>query len=79
MELLIIWLALSGAVGIAASRRYDRSGFGWFILAVLFSPVLAFIFLLAFGPRKAESGAGARSSSIVGDGIAKVAADEYTR
>jgi ribosomal protein L37AE/L43A len=45
MELLIFWLSLSIAIGIWASKR-GRSGLGWFALAVLFSPLLAGVFLL---------------------------------
>ena len=47
MEILILlfWLAFAVAVGVLASNR-GRSGFGWFVLAVLFSPLLAGLFVL---------------------------------
>ena len=52
MELLIFpwfvfWLAFSVIVGVFASQRRNRSGFGWFVLALLISPVLAFLLCVA--------------------------------
>jgi hypothetical protein len=52
MELLIFpwfvfWLAFSVIVGVFASQRRNRSGFGWFVLALLISPVLAFLLCAA--------------------------------
>ena len=52
MELLIfpwfvLWLAFSVIVGVFASQRRNRSGFGWFVLALLISPVLAFLLCVA--------------------------------
>ena len=44
-ELLILWLIFAAIVGAAASAR-GRSGFGWALLAVLMSPVLALILLV---------------------------------
>jgi hypothetical protein len=46
---LLFWLPLSIAVAILASR-YDRSGIGWFIASVLFSPLIGAAFVLALGP-----------------------------
>jgi hypothetical protein len=42
--ILIGWLALCVAAGMFASIRRNRSGFGWFLFAFFFSPLLAFIF-----------------------------------
>lgn len=42
MELLIFWLGLAIAIGIWASKRGR-----WFVLAALFSPLLAGLFLVA--------------------------------
>lgn len=42
--LFLFWLAFSIVVGVGASGR-GRSGFGWFILAFLFSPLLTVILL----------------------------------
>jgi hypothetical protein len=38
-----LYIVLSIAVGIFASRRRNRSGFGWFVLALIITPLLAFI------------------------------------
>lgn len=51
MEIVLFWFGLSIIVGIAANRR-DRSGAGWFFLALLISPVLAGLLMLALGPAK---------------------------
>ena len=48
---LSFWFIISIVVGIAASSR-GRSGFGWFLLAVLISPILALLFLIAFPPKQ---------------------------
>jgi hypothetical protein len=40
------WFVLAVAVGILANSR-GRSGFGWFLLAVLLTPLLGFILVLA--------------------------------
>jgi tetratricopeptide (TPR) repeat protein len=49
-SILAVWLALAIATGFAAQSR-DRNGFGWFVLAILISPVLALILLIAFPSR----------------------------
>ena len=46
MELVLIWLGLAVIVGVAANTR-GRNGFGWFLLAVLISPLLAGLLVLA--------------------------------
>lgn len=43
--LILFWLGLAVAVGILAANR-GRTGIGWFLLAVVFSPLLAGIFVL---------------------------------
>jgi hypothetical protein len=45
MLIFLTWVALSIAVGMFASIRRNRSGFGWFVLAFLVSPLLAGIFV----------------------------------
>ncbi|MCG7328031.1 hypothetical protein [Achromobacter sp. ACRQX] len=45
IAIIFFWLLFALVVGIVASGR-GRSGFGWFILACLISPLLAGIFLL---------------------------------
>jgi hypothetical protein len=46
MGIFIIWLVFAFLVGIAASSR-GRSGAGWFLLAVIISPLIAILFVLA--------------------------------
>lgn len=48
MEFIGFWVLLSIVVGVAASSR-DRSGFGWFVLALLISPLIAGLLVLALG------------------------------
>src|SRR5260370_31262786 len=48
--MVILWLGLAIATGAAASSR-GRSGIGWFLLAVIISPLIALILLMAFQPR----------------------------
>jgi len=44
MLLLILWLAFAVLVGTAANAR-GRSGLGWFVLAILLSPLVAGVIL----------------------------------
>jgi hypothetical protein len=64
MGWFILWLFLAILVGVFAQRR-GRVGFGWFVLAVMFSPVLTWLVLLAIGP--AKSAALVAASSPVAD------------
>jgi hypothetical protein len=41
MELFLFWVAFSILVGVFASVRRKRSGFGWFLLALVISPLIA--------------------------------------
>lgn len=45
--LVVLWVIISVMVGIAANAR-GQSGFGWFLIAIFISPLLALLFLLAF-------------------------------
>jgi uncharacterized membrane protein YccC len=42
--IFLLWIGLSIAVGMFASIRRNRSGWGWFLLPALVSLLLAFIF-----------------------------------
>jgi hypothetical protein len=53
MTIPFLWIGFSVAVGMFASIRRNRSGFGWGVLAILISPLLAGIFL-AILPVKPE-------------------------
>jgi hypothetical protein len=41
---LIIWLVLAVVVGVAANSR-GRNGFGWFVLGIVISPLIAGLLL----------------------------------
>lgn len=43
MTYFLLWFLFAIAVGIFASGR-GRSGFGWFLLSLLLSPLLGFVF-----------------------------------
>jgi hypothetical protein len=51
MEYLIVWILLSVVVGVGANTR-GRNGFGWFLLSLVISPLLAGLFLLASPQQK---------------------------
>jgi hypothetical protein len=46
MELIVFWFGLAIVVGVIAGSR-GRNGFGWFLLAVVISPLLAGILAIA--------------------------------
>lgn len=56
VEMFILWVALSIAVGLFASNYRNRSGFGWFVLSLRISPLLGFVF--AAVPRSLGEDAG---------------------
>jgi len=41
--ILISWLFFCVLVGLFASQRRNRSGIGWFLVAFVFSPIVAFL------------------------------------
>jgi hypothetical protein len=43
----VAYFALAIVVGVAAQHRRGRSGFGWFLLALLISPLIAGLLVLA--------------------------------
>lgn len=56
MEIALFWFIGAVVVGIIAGSR-ARSGFGWFFLAVLFSPLLMGILVLVLPTRAHVTGA----------------------
>ena len=44
MEFVLFWIAFSVAVGFFASNYRNRPGFGWFMLSLVISPLLGFVF-----------------------------------
>lgn len=56
MEILLFWIIFAVVVGIAASNR-GRSGFGWFLLSILLSPLLGLILVLVLPDQKKQQAA----------------------
>ena len=55
MEIFIFWFIFSVVIGVVASSK-GRSGFGWWLLAMLISPLLALILVLVFPAINAADG-----------------------
>ena len=53
MEIIIPWLVLSIIAGVIASNK-GRSGFGFFLLAILLSPLIGIIAALIVGENKSK-------------------------
>lgn len=53
MELFFFWFFLSTLCGVMAGKA-NRSGFGYFVLAMIISPIICFILLAILG--KSETG-----------------------
>jgi phosphotransferase system glucose/maltose/N-acetylglucosamine-specific IIC component len=51
--IVVVWLGLAIAIGAIAGNK-GRSGFGWFLFALLLSPLIAGFFLLLTGEGKAN-------------------------
>jgi hypothetical protein len=45
VELFLFWFIFAVVIGVAASSR-GRSGLGWWFLAMIISPLLAFVLLI---------------------------------
>lgn len=58
MEILIGWFVFSIIVGVAASYR-GRSGFAWFLISAVISPLFALILVLVM-PNRADGYRGDR-------------------
>jgi hypothetical protein len=54
MEIVLFWLGLSIVVWAAASSK-GRSGFGWFLLAIVISPLIAGLLVLVLPSRKPQA------------------------
>ena len=50
-NMAILWIVLCIAVAVGAGNR-GRNGLGWFVLSLLFSPVIAGALLLILGTAK---------------------------
>ena len=64
MEYFFLWLGLAVALGVWASNK-GRSGFGWFVLACLISPLLAFVFFFATDQVESPSNSSERNQKRV--------------
>lgn len=53
MEFAIFWFLFSALCGVMASKA-GRSGFGYFILSCLISPIICFLLLAILGKVKEE-------------------------
>jgi len=49
--MIIAWLILCVVVAILASASCGRSGLGWFLISLFFSPLLALLFLAVAGKK----------------------------
>jgi cytochrome c oxidase subunit IV len=55
MEMMFLfWIAFALAVGVFANVRRNRNGFGWFVLAIIISPLLAGIFVAILRERATQ-------------------------
>lgn len=50
MEFAIFWLIFAIICGIFAAQR-GRSGFGYFLLSMIISPLLCFLLIAVLGPK----------------------------
>jgi hypothetical protein len=57
-EIGFLWFVLAIAVALLANKR-GRSAFGWFVIALLFSPLVGFVFLLVLDDLSASTGSSA--------------------
>jgi hypothetical protein len=50
MSTFLGWIFFSIAAGLFASQRRNRSAIGWFFVAIVFTPIAAFVLLLILHP-----------------------------
>lgn len=53
MEILVLWLFLSIVAGIIANNK-GRSGFGFFLLSIVLSPLIGIIAALVAGENRSK-------------------------
>jgi hypothetical protein len=53
MEIALFWLFFAVIVGVIAANR-GRSGFGWFLLSLVISPLLGAVLVLALGAPRVD-------------------------
>jgi hypothetical protein len=57
IALPFFWIAFAVVVGVAAASR-GRNGFGWFVLALLISPLIALLLVLVMQNRRSDNVSG---------------------
>ena len=55
MTLILFWIALCALVGLLA-MKYNRSALGYFLLALIVSPIIGALVLLIIGKYEPEDG-----------------------
>jgi hypothetical protein len=68
MEIAFLWFAFAVVVGIAASAR-GRNGAGWFVLALIISPVIALLLVLVMRRQESEAPPALAAQPFEPDGI----------
>ena len=53
MEIIFVWLLLAAGIGFLANSR-GRSGFGFFLLSAVLSPLLGLIVVLVISNKREE-------------------------
>ena len=68
MEIFLFWIGFAVIVGVAANTR-GRSGFGWFLLAVGISPLLAGLLLIVLPRLDAAGGLRTDGGAFKAEGV----------
>jgi len=66
MGIVLFWFALGVAVAVLASNR-GRSGFAWFLISLVISPLLGFIFILVMENLAAKQTLVVQASATLGE------------
>jgi hypothetical protein len=62
-EFFLLWLIFAIVVGVAAGAR-GRNGFGWFLIAVILSPLIGLILVFAMPNKRAERIAAEQATAL---------------
>jgi hypothetical protein len=72
MEIFLVWIIASIIVAIIAGKARNRNGFGWFLLSLLFSPLLMVVLVLAL-PRKSSDNTQTRKCPACAESVRREA------
>ena len=50
----VLWVVLCVVVGLSAARHYERNNFGWFVVALFASPIVAWWMLVMVGRKPTQ-------------------------